>query len=125
MIDDYVQFKDGALTIEANWNEAVKPAQKFRFTVYDGGKKQSVIVDREHIFQILFLFSTEEQKESIIPVQSTQTERFNRRLKLRLKKDMKKGEILYHDYSIFIPTMTIQKIVLDNRKNLMKKKHGI
>ena len=77
------------LSCEVNWNKAVTPCKKFRFTDEKGTQH---IVDRDSIYSMLFMFGDDEQQSSLVPVVSTQVREIVKLLKIRVKKDIKKGQ---------------------------------
>lgn len=123
MRSELIQYKVGDLVIEVNWNEYVKPAEKFRFTM--GGKSQ--IVDRSDVYALLFLFGDEDQQTDLIPVKETPVVPITRLLKIVLQKDMRKGDTLAFRYTYFVPTATYERIRLSpdvkkaSEKSLMEK----
>ena len=114
MLDDYTELTLGKLKIFANWNEAVKPAKKFRIAM--NGVEE--IIDREDLYSLLMLFGDEEQQEQLIPVIETKVKQITRLLKVRAKKDMKKGELLVFPYTYFIPVDAYQKFKIKGGANV-------
>lgn len=108
MISEYAVFEHDGLKIEANWNESVKPCEVIRFTI-DG---KVAYMDRAHLYQTLFLFGDDKQQADLIPQQEYSVKTVNRLLKVKLKKDMKKGEILAVNYEYFVPLVALEKIRL-------------
>ena len=108
MISEYACFENNGLKIEANWNESVKPSEKFKFTI--GGK--SVIIDRAHLYQTLMLFGDDDQQESLIPVIETKIKEVTRLLKVKARRDIKRGEVIAVPYTTFVPLGTYEKLRL-------------
>ena len=108
MIDEYAQFKHGELSIEVNYNEAVKPCEMIKFTI---GEK-SVVVDRAYLYQMLILFGDTDQQEQLIPITETLVKPVKRLLKVRAKKDIKKGDTISVVHTIYVPMAKTEKIRL-------------
>ena len=108
MLSDYAKFSQNGLTIEANFNENVKPCEVFRFTI-DG---KSVYIDRAYIYQTLLLFGDEDQKEQLIPVTETTVKPIKRLLKVRAKEDVKKGDTIAVMHTVYVPVSKEEKIRL-------------
>ena len=106
MLSDYCELQRGNLKIRANWNEAVTPAEKFEFTI-DG---KVAYLDRDDLYSLLMLFGNEEQQELLTPVAETRVKEITRLLKVKAKKDMKKGETLVFPYTYYIPIGTYEKL---------------
>lgn len=105
MLDDYTELTLGKLKIFANWNEAVKPARKFKVAM----NGVTEIIDRDDLYTLLMLFGDPDQQEQLIPVVETKVKQITRLLKVRAKKDMKKGEILVFPYTYFMPVDIYEK----------------
>jgi hypothetical protein len=123
MISQYTCFDHGGIKIEANWNEAVSPGEVFRFTI-DG---KEALLDRAHLYQLLFLFGDDEQKEEMIPVKENRVKEITRLLKVKAKRDVKRGEIIAVPYTTFIPLGIYEKLRLtpldnDRMERLVNKK---
>lgn len=99
MISEYTQLKKDGITIEANWNDAVKPAKVFKITI-DG---QERFLQREDLYSLMLLFGDEQQQSDLIPVRETRVREITRLLKVRAKKDIKKGDIIAVPYTHYIP----------------------
>lgn len=112
MISDYTKFEHENLVIEVNWNEAVKPCKYIRFSL--GGKE--VVINREDFYAMMMIFGDDDQKEKLIPVVETNVRAITRLLKVRAKKDMKKGEIMAFPYTYFIPAAVYERLLLNNPK---------
>lgn len=108
MISDYVSFNQNGLVIEANYNEAVKPSEVLRFTI-DG---KVAYMDRAHLYELLFLFGNEEQQEQLVPVREESVKEVTRLLKVRARKNIKKGEIIAVPYTTFVPVGIYEKLRL-------------
>jgi len=106
MLSEYSELSRGNLKIRANWNEAVKPAKSFEFTI-DG---KVAYLDRDDLYSLLMLFGNEEQQELLTPVAETRVKEITRLLKVKAKKDMKKGETLVFPYTYYIPIGTYEKL---------------
>lgn len=109
MIADYTHFHVGGMEVEVNWNATVMPCKKIKFT-FDG-KEQ--IIDREDLYALMMLFGDEKQQEELIPVIQTKVKAIRRLLKVRVKKDMRRGEIMAFPYTYFIPEAVYERLLLD------------
>lgn len=87
-------FKFGKLKIEANWNEDVQPAKKFKITIGD----KTEILDRQDLYSLMMLFGDEDQQCDLIPVVETKVVMVKRLLKIRAKKNIKRGELINTTY---------------------------
>ena len=64
--------------------------KEFLFKV---GKEQCEI-SRDKLYSLLFYFGDEKQQEEMIPIKETQVTTSRRLLKVKVKRDIKKGEII-------------------------------
>lgn len=108
MVKDYTSFKNGELLIEVNYNDAVTPCKKIKFTLH--GKEQ--VIDREDLYAMMMLFGNEDQQTDLIPVTHTQVRVIKRLLKVRAKKDMKKGEIIAFPFQYYVPEVVYEKLLM-------------
>ncbi len=103
------------LTVEVNWNKEVTPCEKIKFKI---GKEEAVI-DRSELYQMLFFFGDEDQQEELIPVTEEKVRSINMLIKVRAKKDIKKGEMVQVRYQYMMPISQIQKLRLSEDKNVV------
>lgn len=104
------------LILETNFSENSKPCKYFKFTLGD----KSSIISREELFGILFLFGDEKQQEDLIPITETKVRTITRLLSFKLKKDMRKGEIVKASYTYFMPETLVEKLLLSNPEQYKK-----
>lgn len=93
-LDSAVKFQMGGLSVEVNWNELVTPCKKFKFKI----KNETAILDYEDLYSMLFMFADVDEKEQLIPIQTTKIVMARRQVKLRANKDFKKGDIIIAAY---------------------------
>ena len=98
------------LILETNYSESSTPCKLFKFTI---GKKSSII-SRTELFGLLFMFGTEKEQEDLIPVVQTKVRSITRLLSFKLKKDMKKGEIVKAAYTYFMPEAIVEKLLISD-----------
>ena len=110
MISEYASFSHNGLVIDVNFNEAVVPCKYIRFQL--GGKE--VVITREDLYAMMVLFADDKQMDDLIPVVETKVRAITRLLKVRAKKDMKKGEIMAFQYTYFMPLAIAEKLLLNN-----------
>lgn len=100
----------GNMEVDVNWNEHVTPCKKIRFKL--DGKEQ--IIDREDLYAMMMLFGNDNQQTDLIPVIETKVRAITRLLKIRAKKDMRRGEIMAFPYTYFVPAAVYEKLLLDS-----------
>jgi len=110
MIDSFFEYKKNGLTILANWNEAVTPCKMFKFII--GGKE--VIMSRDDLYTLLFLFANEEQMTDLIPVKDTELTMIRRLIKVKAQKNIKKGQFITFPYNYAIPKGEYEKLVFSD-----------
>jgi len=94
MIDEPTQFKIGELSVEVNWNESVKPCKKFKLKLGD----KETIINYNDLYGMLFMFGNEESKSDLIPVKHSKIIMAKREVRMRAKKDIKRGDIIQTTY---------------------------
>lgn len=112
MIHDYTKFEHKGLTVEVNWNSNVVPCKFIRFQL--GGKE--VIINREDFYAMMILFADDKQMDDLIPVIETKVRAITRLLKVRTKKDMRKGEVMAFPYTYYVEAGVYEKLLLNNPK---------
>ena len=112
MISDPTEIKFGDFSIGANWNESVVPGKMFRLRYKD--KEQ--VITREDLYALLFIFGDDDQKDSLIPVVETKVRAITRMLSVKLKKDMRKGEIMKTPYTYYMPESIYEKLIIDKNR---------
>ena len=104
------------ITVESNFNEASTPYKIFKFSLGD----KSTFILRDELFGLLFLFGDEKQQEDLIPVISTKVRTITRLLSFKLKKDMRKGQIVRAPYTYFMPEAIVEKLLISDPKRYRK-----
>jgi len=99
MLSDHHIISVGSLKIEVNWDDTVKPAQAFRFTLGD----VTEIVERQDVYALLFLFGTDEQQELLTPVTKEVFKEVTRHLRIKASKDIKVGDEIVVPYKFKLP----------------------
>lgn len=114
MIEEYAKFKNGKLTCEVNWNDAVKPCELIKFVI-DG---KEAIIDRAHLYEMMMIFGDTDQQEQLIPTTTTSVKPVKRMLKVRAKQDIKKGDMISVVHTVYVPMLKEDKIRLTPMENL-------
>ena len=104
------------LTFEANYSKHSTPCKWFKLTM---GNK-STTMSRDELFGLLFLFADEQQQEDLIPIKETKVRSITRLLSFKLKKDMRKGEIVRAAYTYFMPETIVEKLLISNPEKYRK-----
>lgn len=99
MISDYAKFEKDGLSVEVNWNDAVKPCKQIKLTIGDMQK----ILSREDFFGMVLLFGTDDQASMVTTVKRWELTPINRLKRIILKNDMKAGEMVQMPITYFIP----------------------
>lgn len=80
------------LMVEVNYNKNVTPCKKFKFIVGDTGKKY--IVDRNALYQMMFMFGEDEQQVELVPNTTQEVREVKKVITVKLKKNLKKGDMV-------------------------------
>lgn len=110
-LDAAIKFQMGELSVEVNWNEAVTPCRKFKFKI----KNETAILDYEDLYSMLFMFADINEKEQLIPIQTTKIVMAKRQAKLRANKDFKKGDIIITTYEYPISEEMFYKLRIHDK----------
>src|SRR3990167_583610 len=116
MIETHEIINIEGLTCEVNWNEETKPCKVIKFVI-DG---KECIIPRAELYSLLFLFGDEEQQEQLIPVKSHEVSMMRRWVKIRAKKDIKKGEILQTMVEFPVEQRVKEKFQIDMAKEMSR-----
>lgn len=108
MISEPTKMTVGKMQVDVNFNDAVTPCKKIRFRLGD----KEAVVDREDLYALLMLFGDDKQQEELIPVVETKVRAITRLLKVRTKKDMKRGDIIAFPYTYYVPSGVYEKLLL-------------
>ena len=73
--------------VDLNWNEKIK-GRFLRITV-DG---KSIVIPRESFISAALLLGSEDEQEKLIPTVQIPIRRFEKRVKIRLTKDLRTGD---------------------------------
>ena len=118
MINHPLTFKEKDLEIDFNWNKSVTPCKKVRIRL---GKKE-VILSRDKFTTLMAIFADDQQMEDLMPVTKIDFVSIERMLKLKAKKDIKKGEYLTFPYTYWIPKTDYEQLKKDGEMvNMVKK----
>lgn len=90
-IDNMVGFGDDVV-FQINWNGYARKRGLIKIIM---GDKEAVI-QRDHLFSILFMLGSEEEQDRIISpfMKQTIVEKFTKMIGITAQKDVKKGEFL-------------------------------
>jgi len=105
------------IEVEVNKGGEIKDYVEFRIKDERGDWIKSYIKISE-LYGIIWLLVDEEQQQELMPVRQTQVRIYERQHRIKLKKDMKKGEIVIANCHIEVPLR-----VEENIKALMGKKY--
>ena len=98
-------------TVETNYSLDSKPYEKFKFTL---GEK-TVIIDRNRLFGLLFLFADERQQEDLITFKKVKMRNVTRSLLFRVDRNIKKGEILKAPFTYALPEDQVEELIKLNQ----------
>lgn len=113
MMSDYEQITLGEkqnLTVEVNYNSAVKPCKYLRFKIGN----EVADVSREQLFGLLFLYGDDKQQEDLIPVKELRVRNIKRLIGLTADRDIRRGETVRGWYEYFVPETVYEKLLLSN-----------
>lgn len=111
--------KKGRNDIEIEINKNDKQQDFVEFKVKDGnGEWIKSYIGIKELYGIIFLLVDEESQQELMPVRQTEVRIYERQHRIKLKKDMKKGEIVIANCHIEVPLR-----VEENIKALMGKKY--
>jgi len=101
---------------ESNVGFEYKPRGDGIWDITLGGKKATI--KQEDLFALVFYAADADQVDKLTPVQNTEVRIYSRVHKIKLKKDMKKGDTVTATCEISVPTIIEQglKGILEKRK---------
>ena len=105
------------IEIEINKNDKQQDYVEFRIRDKNGEWIKSFVKIRD-LYGLIFMLVDEEQQQELMPVRQTQVKIYERQHRIKLKKDMKKGEIVVANCKIEVPVR-----VEENIRALMGKKY--
>jgi hypothetical protein len=106
MVDTFTQFEKNGLTVEVNWNDEVKPCKFIKFKI---GEHEAIIPNGD-FYGMMMIFGTPEQQEALIPVKESKIRMVTSLLKIRAKKDLKRGEIIVVPHTYPVSAATYERI---------------
>lgn len=82
--------RNESLDIEVNWsnNKSVRGCKHLKVTIRD----EKVILSRDQLWMLIFMFSEEDQQEKMLPIVETVVRHHETIVDLVAKNDIKKGE---------------------------------
>ena len=111
--------KNGRNDIQVEINKNDKQQDFVEFKVKDEhGKWIKSYIDIKSLYGMIFMLVDKEQQQELMPVRQTQVRIYERQHRIKLKKDMKKGEIVIANCIIEVPVR-----VEENIRALMNKKY--
>jgi len=116
MIEDFTEFSKNGLTVQVNWDEQSKPCKFIKFKIGDN----EAVIPNGDFYTMMMVFGTPEQQEELIPVKETKLRQITTLLKIRAKKDIKKGEIIAVPHSYYVSAHTVEKIKFEGGSDYQK-----
>ncbi len=110
MIFTHTEFEVGKLKVDVNWNESVTPCKEVRFTL-DGIEQ---IVDIKELYSLLMLFGDDHMQDNLIPVKTMEMVLIERLLHIKMKKDVKSGELVTFPYKYSVSRETYDELIKEN-----------
>lgn len=105
------------IEVEINKNNRQQDYVEFRIKDWDGGWMKSYISIKE-LYGLIFMLVDEKQQQELMPVRQTEVRIYERQHRIKLKKDMKKGETVVANCRIEVPVR-----IEENIRALMGKKY--
>lgn len=91
-LDNY-DGRDRDVTLEVNWNEAVRWNSKIRLSMRDdNGRQVSAIIDNQELRTILFMLAPEENLDEFFHNRETLTQASSKQVAVKLDQDAKAGQ---------------------------------
>jgi len=116
MISKYSKFQEGKLKIEANYNPKVVPCKLIRFTI----GKESVEVDRSHLYNLLVLFADDEEMDKCLNIKSKKTIMIRKMVRVKTKKAIKAGGEVVFPIEYPLGEEEYEKYMKENEGKLLK-----
>jgi len=104
------------IEVEVNKNNKVEDYVEFRVKDENGNWVKSYVKIKE-LYALIFMLVGKEEQEVLMPIRQTDVRTYVRQHRIKLKKDMKKGEIVVANCRISVPL-----IVENGLRGLMKKR---
>jgi len=120
MISKYSKFQEGKLKIEANYNPKVVPCKLIRFTI----GKESVEVDRSHLYNLLVLFADDEEMDKCLNIKSKKMIMVRKMVKVFTKDGVKAGGELVFPINIPIDAEFYDDYLKTNKDGMMKEEEA-
>ena len=111
--------KNGRRDIECEINEGEETKDYVELRMKDkNGEWLKSYISINELYGLIFMLVDEEQQQELMPVRQTQVRIYERQHRIKLKKDMKKGEIITANCRIEVPV-----IIEENIRALMGTKY--
>ena len=104
------------IEVETNKNDKQQGYVEIRIKDKDGEWIKSYI-DIKELYGLIFMLVGEKEQQEMMPVRKTQVRVYERQHRIKLKKDMRKGEIVIANCRINVPL-----IVEEGLSGLIKRK---
>ena len=105
------------IEVEVNKNNKVEDYVEFRVKDENGNWVKSYVKIKE-LYALIFMLVGKEEQEVLMPIRQTDVRTYIRQHRIKLKKNMKKGEIVVANCRISVPVL-----VEENIKAFMGKKY--
>ena len=118
------------IEVEVNKNDKINDYVEFRVKDEKGEWIKSFVSIKE-LYGLIFMLVGEKEQQEMMPVRKTEVRIYERQHKIKLKKDMKKGEIVIANCRISVPIRVEENIraLMGNKYQkssniLIPQKHG-
>ena len=96
------------LKFQVNWNKRVKNCGYLKFFFPDG---KECIVKKDYFRSIMMFLANEEEMMSQAKQRITTVRTIGKRITFTLKRDFKKGETVYYDFTVQVPVDIQDKVI--------------
>lgn len=106
------------IEVEVNKNNKIEDYVEFRVKDESGNWIKSYIKIKE-LYALIFMLVGKEEQEALMPIKQTEVRTYERQHRIKLKKDMKKGEIVVANCRINVPLIIENRLrgIIGNRKS--------
>jgi hypothetical protein len=112
------------IEVEVNKNDKQQNFVEIRMKDRDGDWIRSSIQIKD-LFGLVFMIVGEKEQEELMPVRKTEVRVYERQHRIKLNKDMKKGEIVVANCRVDIPLMVEEGLSKLIEKKASRTKSGI
>ncbi len=126
MLKEYEKFrfvdeaKNNEFYAEVNWNPKDKESNECKLIKFTFPNGETSVVRKDVFNAVLFAMGTPEQQQKMIPQTTSRVRWYETTLSVRLKKDLRKGEMMTFPVKLSLPPIE-EEVIREIGVHLQKK----